>query len=193
MGTAIGGIAKGRNLEGKPTQKLPYLRVANVQRGYLDLTEVKELDVLISETSKYLLKLGDILLTEGGDWDKLGRSTIWKEQIPHCVHQNHIFRVRLITSEILPEWVSYFTNSEQGQTYFKDASKQTTNLASINLSQLKACPIPLPPLAEQERIVAELERRLTIVAQVETAIQTGLARSARLRQAILKRAFRGEL
>ena len=86
-----------------------------------------------------------------------------------------------------------YTNSEQGQKYFSDSSKQTTNLASINLTQLRACPIPLPPLEEQRRIVAEVERRLSVIGEVESAVEAGLVRAARLRQSVLKSAFEGEL
>lgn len=87
----------------------------------------------------------------------------------------------------------YYTNSEQGQSYFLKAAKQTTNLASINMTQLRACPIPLPPYSEQKRIIAEIERRLSLATEVEKAVETALARAERLRQAILKQAFEGKL
>ena len=189
----IGGVTKGRDLSGKETIRLPYLRVANVQRGCLVLGEMKEIEALVSEVEKYRLKDGDLVLTEGGDWDKLGRSAIWGNEIPNCIHQNHIFRARVKSLDISPEWLMYYTNSELGQSYFKEAAKQTTNLASINLTQLRACPIPLLPLAEQKRIVAEVERRLSVATEVEAAVEATLARSARLRQAVLKRAFEGKL
>ncbi len=189
----IGGVTKGRNFKSKTTRYLPYLRVANVQRGYLNLSEVKEIEVAEDEIDKYLLCEGDLVLTEGGDWDKLGRSAVWENQVHNCIHQNHIFRARLYVSDIPTEWLMYYTNSEQGKNYFKEASKQTTNLASINLGQLRSCPIPLPPLAEQHRIVAEVERRLSVVAEVEAAVEANLARAARLRQAILREAFAGRL
>lgn len=189
----IGGATKGRKLEGKATITLPYLRVANVQRGRLDLELIKKIEILKSEIEKYRLLDGDVVLTEGGDWDKLGRSAIWRDQIPNCIHQNHIFRARVKSSDALPEWLMYYTNSEPGQDYFKESSKQTTNLASINLTQLRACPIPLPPLEEQRRIVAEVERRMSVAREVESVVEKALARSARLRQAVLKSAFEGKL
>jgi type I restriction enzyme S subunit len=193
VSATIGGVTKGRNFKDKKPVRLPYLRVANVQRGRLDLEEMKEIEVLEEEVEKYLLHGGDLVLTEGGDWDKLGRSAVWRNQILHCIHQNHIFRARLYAPDMPPEWLMYYTNSELGQAYFKDASKQTTNLASINLTQLRACPVPLPPLAEQRRIVAEVERRLSVVQELEGTLAANLARAERLRQAILKRAFEGRL
>jgi type I restriction enzyme S subunit len=189
----IGGVTKGRDLTGKATIMLPYLRVANVQRGRLDLDVMKEIEILASEIEKYRLEDGDVVLTEGGDWDKLGRSAIWRNQIPNCIHQNHIFRARVKSSFVLPEWLMYYTNSEQGQNYFKEAAKQTTNLASINMTQLRACPIPLPTMGEQQRIVEEVERRLEAARAVEAAVEAGLKRAGRLRQAVLKAAFEGRL
>jgi type I restriction enzyme S subunit len=189
----IGGVTKGRNFRGQKTIELPYLRVANVQRGRLELEEMKEIELLKSEVEKYRLRDGDVVLTEGGDWDKLGRSAVWGNQIELCVHQNHIFRARVKKSDVLPEWLMYFTNSEVGQDYFKQAAKQTTNLASINLTQLRNCPLHLPPLDEQRCIVAEVERRLSVVQEVEAAVEAGLVRAGRLRQAVLKSAFEGRL
>lgn len=189
----IGGVTKGRDFKGKKTVHLPYLRVANVQRGYLDLSEVKKIETLESETAKYLLKENDLVLTEGGDWDKLGRSAIWKNQVASCIHQNHIFRARLYLRDMPIKWLMYYTNSEQGKAYFVEAAKQTTNLASINLTQLRACPVPLPPLAEQHYIVAEVERRLSVADEIEKVVERSLKQAARLRQSILIRAFAGKL
>jgi type I restriction enzyme, S subunit len=193
LADTIGGVTKGRNFRGKKTVMLPYLRVANVQRGRLDLEEMKEIELLEIEVEKYRLRDGDVVLTEGGDWDKLGRSAVWRKQIELCVHQNHIFRARVKESAILPEWLMYFTNSEVGQDYFKEAAKQTTNLASVNLTQLRNCPVYLPPLEEQRRIVAEVERRLSVARQVESSVEEALVRASRLRQAMLRSAFEGRL
>lgn len=149
------GTALGRKLSG-PLVRLPYLRVANVQDGYLDLSEIKYIDILESEREKWLLEVGDILLTEGGDWDKLGRGTIWNGEIENCIHQNHIFRVRLTDSAFDVRFVHYLLSSFYGKRYFKQASKQSTNLASINQKQLRSFVVLQPPLGEQRRIAATL-------------------------------------
>lgn len=188
-----GGVTKGRDLTGRTTTTLPYLRVANVQRGYLDLDVIKTIAIPVEEVHRYLLHVGDVVLTEGGDADKLGRAALWQGQITACAHQNHIFRARMMDDGVLPPWLVVYLNSEQGQAYFRRAAKQTVNLASINLTQLRACPMPLPPLAEQHQIVAEVERRLSVVAEVEAEITANLARAARLRQSILREAFAGRL
>ncbi len=150
------GVTLGRILNG-PTVRLPYLRVANVQDGYLDLQIVKEIDILESEADKWLLQPGDILLTEGGDWDKLGRGAVWRGEIPRCIHQNHIFRVRTKPVEFDPDFLVFLIGSPYGKSYFQSASKQTTNLATINRRQLSDFKIFWPSLPEQLRIITYLD------------------------------------
>lgn len=90
------GIAKNQNKiqDTQDTVELPYLRVANVQDGYLDLSEIKTISIHKDKVNRYKLEVGDVLLTEGGDFDKLGRGAVWEGQIANCVHQNHVFAVR---------------------------------------------------------------------------------------------------
>lgn len=152
-----GGVAKGRKTGGKSTVALPYLRVANVKAGYLALDEVKQIEVTVDEVGRYSLLPGDVLLTEGGDWDKLGRSAIWTGEIEPCLHQNHVFRARTMSDALRPEWISLFTNSEAGRAYFQSKAKRTTNLASINMTELRSMPLPVPPAAEQGRILTAIE------------------------------------
>lgn len=109
-----------------------------------------------------------------------------------CIHQNHVFRARLYLAQVLPKFVSWWGNSF-GQAYFLREGKQTTNLASLNLTKLSAFPIPLPPAAEQQQIVAEVERRLSIIDELDAAVEANLTRAERLRQSILSQAFSGEL
>ena len=188
-----GGATKGRRYRaGESLTEVPYLRVANVQRGYLDLSEIKTIEVTQEVADQLALVPGDILFTEGGDRDKLGRGWVWKGELDRCIHQNHIFRSRLLLSEMHPEFVSWWGNSF-GQTFFEQSGKQTTNLASINLSVLSSFPVPLAPLAEQRRIVAEVERRLSVAQKAEASVEANLRRVERLRQSILKQAFSGKL
>ena len=151
-----GGVTLGRELLSNHVVELPYLRVANVQDGYLDLSEIKTVKVLASEVDRFSLQTGDMLMTEGGDFDKLGRGTVWGGQISPCLHQNHVFRVRPTKIRIDSDFLAAVTASSYGKQYFLLNSKQTTNLASINSTQLKAFRFPLPCLEEQERIVRRL-------------------------------------
>jgi type I restriction enzyme, S subunit len=169
------GVAKGRKFDGQETIEVPYMRVANVQDGHLMLDDVKTIEVLPTDVSKYALRKGDILLTEGGDPDKLGRGAIWEGQIKNCIHQNHIFRVRIITNDILPDFISPLIGSQRGKKYFLRAAKQTTGIATINMNQLRSFPILAPPLNLQiayrdvaTKIENEKTRLETSLASLET-------------------------
>jgi type I restriction enzyme S subunit len=145
------GLALGRPAT-EDSVTLPYLRVANVQDGYLDLEVLKEVTVPSSEVSRYSLADGDLLLTEGGDFDKLGRGCVWRGELPTCLHQNHVFAVRANRTRVDPNFLACATSSRIGRLYFLGCAKKSTNLASINSSQLRGMPILLPPLDEQMAI-----------------------------------------
>lgn len=149
------GLAKGKRVISSRIS-LPYLRVANVQDGHLDLCEVKTISVDEREVSRYLLRQGDVLFTEGGDFDKLGRGTVWRGEIQKCLHQNHVFAVRPNPKYLDSEYLAYLAASPYGRCYFQASSKRSTNLASINSTQLKNFPIIHPPITEQRQIVAIL-------------------------------------
>lgn len=155
------GVAKGQKYGSRRTEEVPYLRVANVQDGYLDLSEIKSIQALPEDIKALTLQIGDVLMTEGGDFDKLGRGAIWQGAISPCIHQNHIFRVRLNAFAILPIFFTYFLQTPYAKDYFLKCSKQTTNLASINMTQLRATPVPIPPMSAQQsfaRFIADYDR-----------------------------------
>jgi type I restriction enzyme S subunit len=186
------GVTLGRRLSCSAI-RMPYLRVANVQDGYLDLSLIKEIEILESEREKWQLQDGDILLTEGGDWDKLGRSVVWHNEIQDCIHQNHIFRLRVDPNEFDPEYLCALIGSNYGKKYFQKASKQTTNLASINQRQLKAFEAFKPPISEQRRIVAYLNGMQSKLDALKRHQAQTAAELDALLPAVLERAFRGEL
>lgn len=188
----VGGITKGPVTADSETREVPYLRVANVQRGRLDLRELKFIQASESEITKLQLNVGDILFTEGGDRDKLGRGWVWNGEIPECIHQNHIFRARLQSTEIVPELISWYANSK-GLQYFLQNAKQTTNLASINMSILRRLPVLLPPKAEQKRIADKLDALLARVDACRERLDRVPGILKRFRQSVLAAATSGEL
>lgn len=151
------GITKGRKLSGRELKTIPYLSVANVQRGYLNLQNVKEIDLPIDEIEKYSVLEGDLLITEGGDWDKVGRTAIWRSEVPYMAHQNHVFKARPYLSEQSEVWIEMYLNGPFARDYFAGSSKQTTNLASINKTQLRSCFIAVPPNGEKQRITSKVK------------------------------------
>jgi type I restriction enzyme S subunit len=187
-----GGVTVDNNRESRDPITLPYLRVANVQLGHINLTEVKQITVNRDKAEPCLLETGDILLNEGGDRDKLGRGWVWEGQISPCIHQNHVFRARPVVPELSSKFISYYTNAF-GQPFFMKKGKQSVNLASISLTAISGLPIPLPSIDEQNEIVLSIEEKLAGIRQLEQTLASELARSAALRQSILKDAFAGRL
>ena len=150
------GRAVNRKSPRNGNAEIPYLSVANVKDGYLDLDGVKTMLVSPKDLDRYGLRPGDVLFTEGGDADKLGRGTVWQGEIEPCLHQNHVFAVRPHDDLLLSSFLSASASSDRGRRYFLGAAKQTTNLASINSTQLKSMLLPLPTLPEQRAIDAAL-------------------------------------
>lgn len=179
------GISKGRSIAPKDEISVPYMRVANVKDGQIDLTEVKEISINKDELSKYILTEGDILITEGGDPDKLGRGGIWANSIKDCVFQNHLFRIRANSTELNHYYLYNFFQGFRAKTYFLSCAKQTTGIASINSSQVKATPIPLPPLPEQRHIAAILSTSDAGIAKVQQLIEALQTRHRALMQQLL--------
>lgn len=180
------GIAVGKkNL--KDPVRLPYLRVANVQAGHLDLREIKYIDVERGQVERYSLQAGDVLMTEGGDFDKLGRGDVWTGEIAPCLHQNHVFAVRPNQAIVLPAFLAALAASQYGKSYFLSCAKKSTNLASINSSQIKQFPVFLPPLAEQQVITGILGAWDRAIATVEKLIGNSIAQ----KRALMHRLFSG--
>ena len=186
-------LSKSRKLT-NPTQ-IPYLRVANVQRGELDLSRVKTMEIEHSQLPRLALRRWDVLFNEGGyTVTSSVRGCVWEAQIEPCITQNHVFRASPF-SESHPCTPSGFRTGVTpfGQLYFEAQGKQTTNLASINKTVLSNFPIPLPPIAEQEEIIRRLESQMAIVDHLERDVASSLGQLSAIRQSILKKAFSGQL
>jgi type I restriction enzyme S subunit len=181
----ISGVAKGRKLAEGEGVVLPYMRVANVKDGYLDLGEVKTIEIKRTEVDKLRIDVGDLLMTEGGDPDKLGRGALWRGEIENCVHQNHVFKVRSHRDRLVPEYLRSLVGSHYGKSYFLSVAKKTTGIASINKSQLSAFPVLVPPLALQNEFRAQVEAIESILRQQTTA----LAKAQSTFDALLAQAF----
>ena len=146
---------------------MPYLAVANVQDGFIETDSLKRIAVTKDEVGRYSLRAEDVLFTEGGDNDKLGRGAVWDGRISPCLHQNHVFAVRC-DGKVNPYFLALYAASPRGRLYFRIASKQTSNLASVNSTQLKAMPLPVPPLEEQNRIVEMLSSVDGFIGSLDT-------------------------
>ncbi|MCP9987018.1 restriction endonuclease subunit S [Streptomyces sudanensis] len=189
----VGGITKDAKKQSDPElPEVPYLRVANVQRGRLDLSNIATIRAAPSKVSALTLQSGDVLLNEGGDRDKLGRGWIWEGQIEGCIHQNHVFRARIHGGILNSKILAWHANSF-GRHWFEVNGKQSVNLASISLRKIKQFPVPIPPQAHQERIVQEVERQLSVIESAEKIVRAALGRATSLRRSLLAEAFAGRL
>jgi type I restriction enzyme S subunit len=185
----VSGITKGRKLNGQKVRTVPYLAVANVQDRALNLSNIKRIEATEAEIARYRLRANDLVLTEGGDPDKLGRGTLWNAELSECIHQNHIFRVRLTSDRLLPLFVNWLIGSSRGKRYFLKSAKQTTGIASINMTQLRGFPLLVPPVDLQREFV----RRVRSVEKLKTAQRTSLAELDALFAGLQDLAFRGGL
>lgn len=183
------GITKGRKEPGGRLRAVPYLAVANVQDRALDLSSVKTIDASEEEITRFRLRDGDLVVTEGGDPDKLGRGTVWRSELPEAIHQNHIFRIRADQRDVHPVYLSYLIGSRYGKSYFLRSAKQTTGIASINKSQLSQFPVLLPPLDLQLRFAFELAK----LKGLEVGAGNALADTGNLFASLQHRAFSGQL
>jgi type I restriction enzyme S subunit len=187
------GLTLGKKYEGRSLATRPYLRVANVQDGFLALDDILEVELPLQETGRYELRVGDVLMTEGGDFDKLGRGHVWEGQIAGCLHQNHIFAVRSRPEVLDPRFLAFTMGSGYGRAYFTATSKQSTNLASTNSTKLRNLPMPVPRISEQEQIVRwvneEAERTDALVVKVQSASD----RLKEFRTALISAAVTGKI
>lgn len=165
-----GGLTLGKSYEGEDVIEYPYLRVANVQDGHVDLTDVTTLVVPPAVAAGVMLQADDVLMTEGGDLDKLGRGTVWEGQIEPCLHQNHVFAVRCMRHKLLPRFLAYVTASQYGRDYFEATGKRTTNLAATNATKVGGFYIPLPPLPVQQELVDYLDAEISRLKAIQGLI-----------------------
>lgn len=185
-------IDSGRNVVGDAITR-PYLRVANVQAGYVALDSVTEVTVRKDMAKASTLRPGDVLMTEGGDLDKLGRGTVWRGELPGCLHQNHVFALRPDTTRLNADYLALMTQTLHGRCYFESTGSKTTNLASTNSSKILSFPVPLPPLQTQVRLVAEVQNSLDILGRTTARLDTQLRLLGERRQALITAAVTGQI
>ena len=192
LGVTYGGLTKNPKRT-KLAKQLPYLRVANVYANELRLDDIEYIGVADSELAKLLVRAGDLLIVEGnGSKDQIGRLAIWDGSIDSCVHQNHLIKVRPVEPR-MPKWILHWLQSPGGRQFVELVASSTSGLFTLSVNKVGNLLIPLPPLAEQTRIVAEVERRLSVVEELESVVAANLQRAVRLRQSILQKAFTGQL
>ncbi|MBD2247552.1 restriction endonuclease subunit S [Nostoc sp. FACHB-888] len=174
----------------KYPREVPYLRVANVYRGFLNLSEIKMICATDAEISRTLLEKNDLLIVEGhGNPNEIGRVALWDGSIPNCIHQNHIIRARFDTNKIVPLYACHYLNSPGGRQHLLKSGKTTSGLNTISVSEVRSSPVSLPPLQLQ----GEFAQRVEAVEKLKAAHRTSLSELDALFASLQHRAFRGEL
>ena len=180
----VSGITKGRKTKELNLTEVPYMAVSNVKDGYIDWTTVKTILATSSEIEQYRLQTNDVLMTEGGDPDKLGRGALLTTVPENCIHQNHIFRVRL-DSRVNPVYFEEYLQTARPKRYFLKAAKQTTGIASINMTQLRHMPLILPPMEEQKEFADFVHR----VDKSKVVVQKALDETQTLFDSLMQEYF----
>ncbi|WP_158745209.1 restriction endonuclease subunit S [Streptomyces sp. NRRL S-1448] len=187
------GVTKTSRRQWDPADvEVPCLRGANVQRGRLALDDVHSIRLPVQRAQAARLRSGDVILTGGGDRSQLGRGWIWEEQLPDCVHQNHVFRARVRDQQLHPKLLAWHANGF-GRQWCERNATQVTGLASIGLGKIRLMPVPVPPAAEQQRLVALVDAHLTALQTASAAAERAVAVADRLRSNLLQQAFTGQL
>jgi len=186
-----GGLTLGKIYEGTLIER-PYLRVANVQDGHFNLDDITVIEVPASVAEGVTLRVGDVLMTEGGDLDKLGRGHVWNGEIADCLHQNHIFAVRCIEWKLRPKFLAYVTASQFGRDYFEATGKRTTNLAATNSTKVGQLPVPLPPLHVQDQIIAHLDDMTEMFNSLRDGLEEQIATLIAYRKSLIHECVSGQ-
>lgn len=190
----LGDVQLGRQRSPKNVSKnypTKYIRAANITERGIDVSDVLEMEFSPAERERFALRDGDILLSEAsGSPSQVGKPVVWRDELPLCCFQNTVLRLRpsVVGSKFV---LTVFQHCYMNGVFARVAGGVGIN--HLGAEKFSAIPFPLPPPAEQTRIVAEVERRLSVVEELEAVVSANLQRATRLRQSILQKAFSGEL
>lgn len=173
----------------------PVLRIPNIAAGRIDLAEVKHSTLPLNLDPENALQAGDLLMCRtNGSISLIGRVAVVRTPIlPLHTFASYLLRFRFAERSVLPRWIESFMVGPRGRAFIETNAASSAGQHNISLTLIHGMVLALPPLAEQQRIVAEVERRLSLVDGLEIMVQHSLTRADRLRQSILKRAFEGKL
>jgi type I restriction enzyme S subunit len=168
----------------------PYLRVANVHRGYLLLDEIKTIRATPAEIARTTLCTHDLLVVEGhGNPEEIGRAALWSGELRSCVHQNHLIRVRFDNSQVDPVYACTYLNSTGGRRHLLRAGKTTSGLNTISVSNVREAPVALPPFELQRTFATRMEA----IEAHKASRRAALAESDALFASLQHHAFSGAL
>ena len=171
----------------------PILRISAVRPMALDVADVRYLSGALKEYESFLISPGDVLFTRyNGNRDYVGVCACVPPGIEPTVYPDKLIRVRVPVSTLLPEFLVIAASAGSARAFLKSKIRTTAGQSGISGGDLKALPLTLPCVAEQHRIVDEVELHLSLVRGVETQIDANLKRADVMRRSVLARVFRND-
>ena len=188
------GLDRGRAQQSdNPTLGVPYIKMNNVTMdGRVFCDDLVYVPVSREEATRFAVEDGDILFNTRNSKELVGKVGLVCSPPAGTIYNNNLMRIRL-AGGVSPAFLTLQMCSHEFRRRMELVKKATTNVAAVYAKDLLPLAIALPPLAEQTRIVAEVERRLSMVEKLEAVVSANLQRATRLRQSILHRAFTGKL
>ena len=188
------GLDRGRSQQTQtPSSGVPYIKMNNVtMEGRVLYDDMAYVPANAEESERFAVQAGDILFNTRNSTELVGKIGIIRNAPDGAIYNNNLMRIR-VPRGVLPEFLCSQMCSHGFRQRMELVKKATTSVAAVYQKDLLPLPIALPPIAEQTRIVAEAERRLSVVEELESVVSANLKRAGRLQQSILEKAFTGEL
>lgn len=191
LGDLCDDVEYGSSAKSKADGGVPVLRMGNIQNGRLDWEKLVYTDDK-AEIKKYLLKHNDVLFNRTNSPELVGKTAIYKSEIP-AIFAGYLIRIHRKEDLLDADYLTYFLNSQIAFDYGKTVVISSVNQANINGTKLKSYPIPAPSLAEQKTIVAKLNDLSDETQRLESIYQQKLAALDALKKSLLDQAFTGQL
>lgn len=190
--TVQAGVTVDATRRAADVKSYPYLRVANVQDGWLDLNHISEIEVSPDIAARSTLRPGDVLMTEAnGNPANIGRGSVWHGRIADCLHQNHIFAIRPRKGQLSSEFLALATQSSHGRQYFRMVASQV-GIATISRNKLLDFPVPAIPLLEQESRARKATGEIETIREVQSRLDDQVAHLRERRQSLITAAVTGQ-
>jgi type I restriction enzyme S subunit len=182
------GISKKADNNGKG---VAILRMGNIRNGYLDMSDMKHIDLNEDEFKKYCLKDGDILINRTNSLELVGKAAVFEGVKKDCVFASYLIRLQVDESRALPQFVSSVINSRVGRSYILHTARRAIGMVNINAQEIARMPISLPPISEQKKLVASMFEARHILTRLMESMTKKAVQA--IPGAILQKAFAGEL
>ena len=165
----------------------PILRMGNIVDGYLDVSNLKYVDLPVEQTRKYLLSPGDVLINRTNSLELVGKAATFDRDDGDWIYASYLVKIQVDRNRVLPEYVTATINSRIGRNYVLATARRAIGMVNINAKEMAGFPIPLPPLGIQQNLVSRMAEVRRVSRQVRSEL--GAADADYLSNAVLRKAF----